>query len=80
MRRRTTYAHFFLVSSSTFTYVMTNRRSQAVAPCVYTLGDEERTAFLLMVEFEKFSCTEFQEGVLRRRASLFEASAMESRV
>lgn len=77
MRMRTTCAYFFLLSSSTFTYVMTNRRSQAVAPCVYTLGKEESTAFLLTVEFEKFSCTEFQEGVLKGRASLFEASAME---
>ena len=51
--------------------------SQDVSLFFHTFREEDRTTFLLMVEFAKIVCTEFQESMLKTRNSLFRASAME---
>ena len=57
--------------------MIVSRGDQAVISCLCRSTGKQEASFSCVVEFEKIRCTQFQEGSLRARNSLFRASVME---
>ncbi len=57
--------------------MIVSRGDQAVISCLCRSTGKQKASFSCIVEFEKIRCTEFQEGSLRDRNSLFKANVME---